>query len=56
MYHFLFGYMASFWGVLMLVISSTAFGLKAYDLFAKAWPATTGTGKFVTEGMISDQF
>ena len=36
---------------MILALTSVGFGLKAYDVFAKIWPATTG--KYVTEGWIT---
>ena len=36
---------------MILLISFTILGLKAYDIFAKVWPATTGN--YVVEGKIT---
>jgi len=51
MFEYLFSYLASWWGIVVLLVTFVVFGLKAYDIFAKAWPASTGN--YVTEGKIT---
>ena len=51
MHQYFFDYIGSYWGLITLSLTSLAFGLKAYDVFAKTWPATTG--RYVTEGTIT---
>ena len=51
MFEYLFSYLASWWGIVVLLVTFVIFGLKAYDVFAKAWPASTGN--YVTRGKIT---
>ncbi|MEH6610648.1 MAG: hypothetical protein V7696_14880 [Halioglobus sp.] len=51
MYEYAFDYLVSWWGIVALAITSLGFGLKAYDVFAKVWPATTG--KHIVKGRIT---
>ena len=51
MYEYAPGYLSGWWGILVLVVTSIGCGLKAYDVFAKVWPATAG--KHAVKGWIT---
>ena len=51
MYQIMFDYLASSWGLVTLALTSLVFGAKAYDVFAKTWPATSG--RYVAIGKIT---
>jgi len=48
---YFFGYLLSWWGLVVLFLTCVAFALKTYDVFARIWPTTTG--KYSVRGTIT---